>query len=150
MARGDLKCRLDEAALDIVRLICASQLTFVWLRCARSTKRPALFPVGKRTTMKHSDSSTRRRIAYGVFILPARRTDFDAVTLPFTKRCSQSRTHRAGRTCLSRERIGTRKIARTRLRFLAALCEYRRLWLEKFATVIDRRHRRTSIYETLH
>jgi hypothetical protein len=29
MARGDLKSRLDEAALEIVRLICASQLAFV-------------------------------------------------------------------------------------------------------------------------
>jgi hypothetical protein len=29
MARGDHKCRLDEAALDIVLLICASQLMFV-------------------------------------------------------------------------------------------------------------------------
>ena len=38
MARGDLKCRLDEAALEIVRLICASQLAFVWLRCARSSQ----------------------------------------------------------------------------------------------------------------
>ncbi len=42
MARGDLKCRLDEAALDIVRLICASQLAFVWLRCARSSPGSAL------------------------------------------------------------------------------------------------------------
>ena len=36
----DLKCRLEQA-LEIVRLICASQLAFVWLRCARSTKKPA-------------------------------------------------------------------------------------------------------------
>ena len=41
LARDDLQCRLDEAALDIVRLICASQLAFVWLRCARSAKGPA-------------------------------------------------------------------------------------------------------------
>jgi hypothetical protein len=62
--------------------------------------------------------------------LPARRTDFDAVTLPFTKHCSQSWTHPAGRTCLSRAKTGTCKIARNRLRFLAALCEHRCLWLE--------------------
>jgi hypothetical protein len=37
MARGDLQCRFDEAALEIVRLICASQLAFGWLRCARSS-----------------------------------------------------------------------------------------------------------------
>jgi hypothetical protein len=37
MARGDLKCRLDNAALDIARLICASQLMFVRLRCASSS-----------------------------------------------------------------------------------------------------------------
>ena len=55
MARGDLKCRLDEAALDIVRLICASQLTFVWLRCARSPKRPAAFPI------RHAASHRRSR-----------------------------------------------------------------------------------------
>src|SRR6266436_7972179 len=94
----------------------------------------SLYAIGcadwKHIMMKPSASSMNRRIVYGVFTFPARRTDFDAVTLPFTKNCSQSWTHPAGRTCLSRAKIGTCKIARKRRRFLAALCEHRCLWLK--------------------
>ena len=42
LTKVDLKCRLDQA-VEIVCRICASQLAFVWLRCARPTKTPAPF-----------------------------------------------------------------------------------------------------------
>ena len=43
LARRDLKCRLEETALDIAGVICASHLVSVQLRCAKSMKRSSLF-----------------------------------------------------------------------------------------------------------
>jgi Cyclopropane fatty acid synthase and related methyltransferases len=53
---------------------------------------------------------TNQRIACGVFILPARPTDFAAGILQFIKRCSRSWIHPDRATCLLHETIGTRTI----------------------------------------